>query len=393
MRSNVLRMELLIASILPVAAILLIGMESLKRMEHIDIGLFLFILFACIVGVFIGEVLIIRLMQRATKAQFHEIVLACQEYIAGNRARRLTVHGDNALVTLTRVLNTLFEVVAHEKASPEVADIPRREQPIMQSPLFAQKDNSKQLQQLDSQVQQLIREITPVKRGDLRVRASLPAGNVGVVAEICNALIEEIVELVQWTRYSAEQVINGTSTLLGSSIELAEVIETQLSRFSQTTEEVEKLVAFLQRLNNSLQLSVEMIQGIRDYLQKQMAQTPAEAEFLLERLDTDTRRQAQLLERVLSSTQSNIALAESMISDFYTFAQRIHQSSTTILQTVETINILAKLAEQWRNAVIAFQLPDESLQQLAQAPGVIRDVNPGSERKHHSSNAPLAFDE
>lgn len=356
MKSNTLRLEMLMASTLPVAAVLLVGMEALKRMENTDISLFLLVLLACAAGVFFGEMALIRLMQRAVKEQFQEVVLGCQEYIAGNRSKRLTVHGDNALTSLANVLNTLFEAIAREK--------PPTEKPIERANV--QPAASSQAAQVEVQLQKLIQEITPVMSGDLRVHANVPSGNVGIIADICNALIEEIVELVQWTRYSAEQVTGGTRTLLSGSIELAEAVETQMLRFSQTTEAVEKLVAFLQRLSSSLHMSFENMQEIQTRVQ-QRTRSMGETDDFLQQLHTEAHQQAQLLEDILNSTQSNTTLAEAMISDFYAFAKRIHASSTGILQTAEHINTLSSLAEQWHNAVVAFQLPDAAHAQLTQA--------------------------
>jgi len=88
-------------------------------------------------------------------------------------------------------------------------------------------------------------------------------------------------------------------------------------------------------------------------------------------LDERTRRQAQLLEELLNSTQNHTSQAENMITDFYTFAKRIHQSCSNVLQTTEQINALATLADQWYNATIAFHIPsDDESSQVSHAPAV-----------------------
>jgi hypothetical protein len=79
-------------------------------------------------------------------------------------------------------------------------------------------------------------------------------------------------------------------------------------------------------------------------------------------LETETQRQLQLLEGILQATQGTISTAESAIGDIYAFAQRINQSSMSILKTAERVSSLGGLAEQWRNSVVEFNLPDEEEQ-------------------------------
>jgi methyl-accepting chemotaxis protein len=190
---------------------------------------------------------------------------------------------------------------------------------------------------------------------------------------MCNALIEELANLEQWTRYSSEQVMSKTQTLLTRSVELAQTAEAQMARFSDTTETVEKLVAFIQRLSSTLHLNIEIVAEIRKHLPPiqtgqldaiqpaQSLESSRRINKLLDRLNADTQRQEQLLNQLLDSAQANATLAESMVSELYTVAQRIYQSSTAILQTVEHIHSLAKLAQQWNNSIAGFQLPEETV--------------------------------
>src|SRR5207247_6923676 len=92
-----------------------------------------------------------------------------------------------------------------------------------------------------------------------------------------------------------------------------------------------------------------------------------EEKDFLQRLETDTKQQEQLLEELLNSAQSNVSLARSLISDFYTFARRIYESSAGILQAAEPIKSVSELAEQWYNAVIAFKLPADVEEEILQA--------------------------
>ncbi len=357
MQSSIQRIELLIASILPTAAILFVGVVGIEQMQEMDVRFFLTVLLASALVVFCAEYTLISFMQRATRKQFDELVLVCQDYLGGNRERRPDIFEDNALSTLARALHTLLDAVSQsaQPASPHADVLP------------AKAKNSEQAQQLDIQLQKLIREIMPVTNGDLRVRAEIPQGNIGIIADLCNAFIEEVIELVQWTRYSSTQITNGTRTLLNCSVDLAQTAETQMHRFSQTTKTVETLTAFLENLCSTLQLNVKAVQEIQTHVSQYAADTSFEEKDFFQCLETGTKHQEQLLEEVLNSAQSNVTLARSLVSDFYTFARRIYESSAGILQTAEHIKSISTLAEQWHNAVIAFQLPVDVEEKILQA--------------------------
>ncbi len=365
MQSTIMRLEIIFASVLPVSAVLVVGTIGIEQMIHVDARVFLISILICAFIVFFGEMIVIQILQRATRAQFTELIDTCHEYIAGNRERRVTLSGDNALTTLATTINNLLDTTSGAEQE--------------QNKIASDADTVDSLQ-LSKQVQNLIRDIKPVTEGDLRVTIEVPQGNIGIIADICYALIEELADQVRWTRYSSEQVIGAAATILHGTIELAQTVEMQMLRFSETTAVVEKLVAFIQRLSNTLQVSVEMSQDLRGHLQQQIdlvAQTEeaphegtSSSEFtrqshiLAMQLNDNIERQVQLLEEVSRSTQSHTALGETMITDFYTFAQRIHQSSTGILQTAEHINEMAQLARRWQDAVMVFQLREEEPQEL-----------------------------
>src|SRR5258708_478569 len=356
MESNRLRIELLIASILPTASILLVGAVGIEQMQELDVRLFLTVLLASALVVFCMEYALISFMQSATRKQFDELVLVCQDYLGGNRERRPDISGDNALSTLAIALHRLLDGVSKgaQLASPHANVSPKEK-------------NTERMHQFDAQLQKLIREIIPVTRGDLRVRAEISQGNIGVIAELFNAFIEEVIELVQWIRYSSVQITSGTRTLLNGSVDLAQTAETQMLRFSQTTKKIETITEFLENLCSTLQLNVEAVQKIQIYARQYAADASVEKNDFLQGLETDTKHQEQLLEEILNSAQSNVTLAKTLISDFYAFARRIYESSVGILQTVEQIKSVSALAEQWHDTVIAFQLPVEVEEKILQA--------------------------
>ena len=360
MKSSLFRIEILVAAMLPVTALWVIGILSMRNLDSV---LFLVVLALSSVLVFLAELAIFWFFQRTTRSQQQALTEVCRAYVAGDLSQRATPQGDETLLELTHTINTLLEHISSQMQTAA------RNQ-------FA----ANEFQRTTQAVQKLIGEIKPVMEGDLRVHASATSGDIGLISDICNALIEELVDLAKWTRYSTGRVKTKTHTLLSNAVELARTTETQMLRFSETTEAVEKLVAFVQRLSNTLQLNVEIVHEALTALKQHTGLRAVSADAtvlrnegsdlhlvaMLQRLQTDLQRQEQLLKSLLDSTQSHATLAESMISDLYAIARRSHDASTAILTTAQYIHSLSVLAQQWHNSVATFQLPEDALQESTQ---------------------------
>jgi methyl-accepting chemotaxis protein PixJ len=367
MQSSSVRTELLLASILPTAAILFVGVVGIEQMQGMDIRFFLAVLLASASAIFCAEYALIRFMQNTTGRQIDELVLACREYLSGNYQRRPEIYGDNALSILAHTLHLLLDAspqnVQPQPPHPNVYPDTEKNSVLAQQ---LDEQNLAVIQQLDTQMQKLIGEIIPVTKGDLRVRAEIPQGNLGIIADLFNAFIEEVIDLVRWIRYSATHLTGSTSILVSCSIDLAQTAETQLLHFSQTTKTVETLTAELENFRNALQTSVKTVRKIRTYVSQHASDATLEKSALLQRLETDTKLQEQLLGEVLNSAESNITLTKSLIFDFHAFAKHMYESSTGVLQATERLQAVSKLAEQWYNTVIAFQLPVEVEKKIVQ---------------------------
>lgn len=368
MQSNTLRTHLFIASIVPTAAVLCIGAVELEQMQELDIRFFLTILLCGAAAVFCAEYALVSFMQRTTSQQVDALLLVCQDYLSGNRGRRPEVPEGSLLAPLALALQKLLDTLSKsvQPATPQA------------NPAQGSAGNRQQPSPLDAQLQKLIREVVPVTRGDLRVRAAIPQGNVGVIAELFNAFIEEVIGLIQWIRYSSVQITSGTRTMLNGSVDLAQTVETQLLRFSQTTRTVETLIEFLESLCRTSQLGLETVQRIGSHAEHYASDASLEKHDFLHQVEIETNHLAQLLGEVVSAAQSNTALAKPLMADLYAVARRIYDSSAGILQTAEQIKSVSALAEQWHDTVIAFQLPVDVEEKIVQASAPLNSVPPSS---------------
>ena len=223
------RLELLVSSLLPVAAILVLGLIGTEQIADAGIDVFVLAFVLCALVAFFGELCITLLMQQALGKRLHALTAVCQDYIRGNKTRRAWVHGDDEIAVLARELNVLLDALT--RGSQDIQAVAPVTQPVRQEP-----QNNLPLEQsgsslLHTRIEQMLQTITPATSGDLRVRAEVTSDIVGVVADAFNYLIEELAQFVKQMRFASDQVISVTRDLLDRSIELAKVVETQMFKF------------------------------------------------------------------------------------------------------------------------------------------------------------------
>ena len=362
-----MQLELLIASLLPVTGIFLVIVVGTKLIVPNLLVPFIAFSIVCAIAIFFAEFALISLMQRAIKEQFSDLIAICQAYMAGNKESRAIVYGDTELTTiLAQTLNALLDFTtvqekyyASRKTVSETNDEP-----------------------LKKRVKQFILEIAPAMNTNLRAQTEKAAGDTGLIIDISTYIAKEFIQHLKLTHSATQLIIETISEAINRSIDLAQTSETLLIDFSQTTERVEKLVAFMQRLSGMLQLYVESTQetprtpfvipkdnSFTDVLADETSTDgtiTGEKAILVDKLPAPSEdtvsQQTQLLEEALSSLQEQTLVAESLIEEFYNFAQGMHQSNTGVLNVVERISSLVNLAEQLDHSTALFQFPNDDYQ-------------------------------
>jgi methyl-accepting chemotaxis protein len=361
-RKQLMQIELVIASTVPTAAILVVGVGGTAI--HFNWFFFTLDVLACAIAVFFSERSIILKMQCMMDEQLTDLITSCREFIRGNKQIRVSMPGDDQLAQLASTLNSLFDHQQIISSPPQESAKIRNARDAQTCPL---ETASHDTEQINKQLEQLIEDISPALDGDLRVRTEIAEETtdegVAMIADLCNALVEKLVQFTRWTLYASDRVISTSRNVLDRSLELAQTTEAQMLALGTMTASVEKLVAFIQRMGSALQLSADMAQETYFHLQEyQTKVNSAGTRSLLQQLTNNSQRQVQLLEEILESTHNNTTIAESAIGDLYTFAQQFHQSSTVVIKTAESINSIVTIAEDWRNAADALYLPDDEEQ-------------------------------
>jgi hypothetical protein len=210
---------------------------------------------------------------------------------------------------------------------------------------------------LYTQFYTFIKELTQVLEGDLRVKLAVPEGNMGALAEICNALIEKLVLFSRWTLYSAEQTISTSHILLDHAFAEAQTAENQIRQIANVVGTLEGVVASTRRLSHTLHLNAIMGYEQESYFLHQ--------KILFENtLSKTLREKISSLEEASHVLSENADTTEASVSDLYAVAQSLYASSVQVLQTTERIGELIEVAEEWKHSIERLRLPEEEQEEV-----------------------------
>jgi methyl-accepting chemotaxis protein len=342
-------LQQLLASIIPVAVILLIGAYGSQNMQEENSIIFTGIFLLAAIVTFAGEYQVIALMHNARSKQYAELTTVCQEFLAGNQTVKATVREKNELATLAEAINQLLEQQRQLQQSVNAHP------PAKAAATNAQMQES---QLIKRQLQRIITDLKPMANGDLRVRTALAGGVVGAIADTCNSLVEELAQFVKWTRYASQVVITTSGGVLARSLELTKNTETQIHSISNATHNIEEIVAYMQHLSNTLHLSFDISKEIQGNVQDTL-QTNQATDTPILQLMNEMQRQTNLLGGLLDGAEKTSTLAESLIDELYTVAQQIYQSSVSLLKTIERLSELEVLAQGWSNATSSLMIEED----------------------------------
>lgn len=342
----------ILVSLIPTTALLLIGAYGSQMIPAQSEVLFCIIFLLGAFLTFLGEKKVISVMHQARDDRYIELTTACRAFLAGNQEIKVVVQGHGELATLTETINLLLDrqrqLLKQSQSRPPQPDPTPAPTPPTPEP------QSDEAQLLNEQLMQVINELAPITKGDLRVQMSVPSSLVGFVAGACNSFIEELTRFVKWTRYASQVVSTASRSILDRSIELAKTSENQMHRLSTATSNIEELASFMQHLGSNLYLNLDILKEEQRDIREKMQPADLASNTPAGQLLNELQRQSELFEDLLHSAEEVSTIAASLIDDLYTVAQQTYQSSVSALKTVKSLSKLEALAERWYSVVSVF---------------------------------------
>lgn len=262
---QLLSLELFITAIVPVAAVLILTVIGIRIIPAPQAGSFLVAFTFCAIGSFLGVCFIMQQIQQTIRKRMLDLISSCRAYVDGQKEVRASVYGRDEFAILATEINRILNMQA--VAPPQPQQRPQAAAPAPEMP--GTRNTPPPGNPLhDYQLKQLLEDISPVMDGDLRVRARATAKGIGTIADTINFLVEELTQQVKQIRSASDHILSATRDLLDRSIDMAQTSENQMELLMRTTEQVEKLVAFTQRLTGALIISAEAAEAVQRQLQR-----------------------------------------------------------------------------------------------------------------------------
>ncbi|MGF1478059.1 MAG: methyl-accepting chemotaxis protein [Cyanophyceae cyanobacterium] len=155
---------------------------------------------------------------------------AVEQIGRGDLETRLPVRGSDELAVLGDNINLMAEQIQTLVAS-QTAETERQKQ---------------QNQALQQELLGLIEQVDQASKGDLTVRAEITSGEIGVIADVFNVIVESLRELVGRVKQTAIQVSSSVGTNEESMRQLAEQAAMQASQVEQIRQSVEEMSGSIQ---------------------------------------------------------------------------------------------------------------------------------------------------
>ena len=168
---------------------------------------------------------------------------------------------------------------------------------------------------LQRELLQLIGEVTEASRGDLTVRAQLTAGQVGIMADFFNVIIESLRDIVIQVQQAAGQVNQSIGRDEAAIRELAEAALRQAIQIEETLRSVEQMALSIQEVADNAQQAATVAESA--------ATTATDSSLTMDR------------------TVQNILQLRETVAETAKKVKRLGESSQQISKVVSLINQIA----------------------------------------------------
>ncbi|EAZ92464.1 methyl-accepting chemotaxis protein [Crocosphaera chwakensis] len=241
----------------------------------------------------------------------------------GELDTRIEVKGNDELAKLGSNINRMVQQIQTLLVEQEEATRQRLEaqQDSQQQQLIAEQERQQQ-QQLQNELIRLLSDIEEATNGNLTVRAEISDGQIGIVADFFNAIIENLRDIVTQVKQTTQQVNSSLSGDEKSIQELAQQSQGQAQQIQQVLNSVEAMAQSIQQVSANAQ---EAAQAARESSQT--------AELSGDAMDNTVNSILQLRDTVGETTKKVKRLGES--------SQQISKVISLINQIALQTNLLA----------------------------------------------------
>ncbi|NEQ98847.1 MAG: methyl-accepting chemotaxis protein [Cyanothece sp. SIO2G6] len=227
------------------------------------------------------------------------LTATAEQVTAGELDTRAQLSGTSEMKTLAHGFNQLLD----------------RIQGLLQQQQQAADDQRIQRESLENEISVLMEEVGSAADGDLTVRAQLSAGDIGIVADLFNAIIENLRDTTIQVKESTEKV--------------AQSLDSNEAEVRQLATQAESDVRSLQNMMMALEKMAGSIQSVADRAKQSSA------------LTQDNYATVQVSSESMENTVASILNLRSTVAETAKKIKRLGESAQKISQAVSLIDEIA----------------------------------------------------
>ena len=230
----------------------LTAIVSMSQQEIASAGSEFIIIFitTAVILTIIATILIIFISSRIT-SPLRDLSTKAEEVAAGNLNITATPVGAIETKTLAVSFNNLVQQVKKLLQEQENS-LQELEKSRQKAEMLAREQQNKN-ESLQQELVQLLGDVEGASSGDLTVRSQIVEGEIGIVADFFNSIIESLRDIVKQVKESADQVDSSIGTNKGSMNQLAEEARYQAEQISQTLASIERMTGSIQAVASNAQ--------------------------------------------------------------------------------------------------------------------------------------------
>jgi methyl-accepting chemotaxis protein PixJ len=209
-----------------------------------------------IIGIAIAIISVIILLARAIGHPLQELVVKVQEATSGNLEVRADLAGTTETITLAHNFNNLIEQV-QESLEKQTRILNNAENTRREAERVAEEQKAKNAR-IQQELLELLGDVEGASSGDLTVRSRINDGEIGIVADFFNSIIESIRDIVAQVKEGAEQVDFSVGENKKTISNLAIEASQQADRITETLASVEQITQSIQQVAYNAQEAAEV---------------------------------------------------------------------------------------------------------------------------------------
>jgi methyl-accepting chemotaxis protein PixJ len=171
----------------------------------------------------------------------------------GKLDTRVAVTGDDEIAELGSNINLMANQI--QNLLSEQQEAAQREIAIQTKSAEEQKERNEELQR---ELFKLLTDVEGASQGNLTVRAEITAGEIGIVADFFNSIVESLRTLVTQVKDTASQVNSSVGENEGAIRLLTDEALKQATQITQTLDSVEGMTKSIQQVADSAKTTAEV---------------------------------------------------------------------------------------------------------------------------------------